>query len=88
MLRSLLGVMAGAVAITITLVGAGAALAGSPSPAGAAGGDPRSSGAGPGLVGDPMMAIVLVAAIALASLVLTLVYVRMTGGAGGSHSGR
>ena len=86
--RTLRGVMAGAVAITITLVGAGAALAGSPSPAGAAGGDPRSSGEGPGLVGDPMMAIVLVAAIALASLVLTLVYVRITGGAGGSHSGR
>ena len=80
--------MAGAVAITITLVGAGTALAGSPSPAGAAGGDPRSSGQGPGLVGDPMMAIVLVAAIALASLVATLVYVRMTGGAGGSRSRR
>ncbi len=80
--------MAGAVAITITLVGAGAALAGSPSPAGAAGGDPRSSGEGPGLVGDPMMAIALVGAIALASLVLTLLYVRMTGGAGGTGSGR
>lgn len=80
--------MAGAVAITITLVGAGAALAGSPSPAGAAGGDPRSSGEGPGLVGDPMMAIALVGAIALASLVLTLLYVRMTGGAGGTDSGR
>ncbi len=86
--RTLRGVLAGAVAITVMLVGAGVVLAGSPSPAGAAGGDPRSSGAGPGLVGDPVMAIALVAAIALASLVATLVYVRMTGGAGGSHSGR
>jgi hypothetical protein len=86
--QALRSVMAGAVAITITLIGAGAALARSPSPAGAAGGDPRSSGEGPGLVGDPMVAIALVAAIALASLVLTLVYIRMTGGAGRSDTGR
>lgn len=70
------------------LAGAVVALAASPSPAGAAGGDPRSSGQGPGLVGDPMTAIALVAAIAIVSLVLTLAYVRMTGGAGGTDTRR
>ena len=67
--------------VVLALLGSAAvALAGSPSPTAAAGGDPRSSGQGPGLVGDPVAAIVLVAAIALASLVATLLYVRLTGG--------
>jgi len=57
----------------------GTALAASPSPS-AVGGDPRSSGQGPGLVGDPLMAIGLVVAIGLVALVATLVYVRITGG--------
>jgi len=66
--------------LVLTLLGSAAVvLAASPSPTTAAGGDPRSSGQGPGLVGDPVAAIVLVAAIALASLVATLLYVRMTG---------
>jgi hypothetical protein len=42
------------------------------------GGDPRSSGQGPGLVGDPVFAIAVVLAIGLGALALTLVYVRMT----------
>ena len=46
----------------------------------AAGGDPRSSGQGPGLVGDPLLAIVVVSAIALLSSLATLLYVRATGG--------
>lgn len=54
-----------------------AALAASPSP-GAAGGDPRSSGQGPGLVGDPAFALLAVVAIGLGSVVATLVYVRLT----------
>lgn len=81
-------IVAAAIAIAVVLAGVGTTLAGSPSPAGAAGGDPRSSGEGPGLVGDPMTAIVLVAIIALASLLATLVYIRMTGGASGSRSNR
>lgn len=81
------GALAGAGAFAVTLAGAGTALAASPSPAGAAAGDPRSSGEGPGLVGDPVVAIVIVALIAAASLVATLAYVRVTGGAGGSRSG-
>jgi hypothetical protein len=54
-------------------------LAASPSPSSGAGGDPRSSGQGPGLVGDPLFALLAVVAIGLAALLLTLVYVRLTG---------
>jgi hypothetical protein len=56
------------------------ALAASPSPSNGAGGDPRSSGQGPGLVGDPLLAILVVAAIGVLALVATLAYVRATGG--------
>ncbi len=55
-------------------------LAASPTPSAAGGGDPRSSGQGPGLVGDPLMAIGLMLAIGLAALLATLAYVRLTGG--------
>jgi hypothetical protein len=57
-------------------------LAASPSPTAAAAGDPRSSGQGPGLVGDPLWAIAIVVAIALLSLAATVVYVRATRGRG------
>jgi hypothetical protein len=53
-------------------------LAASPSPAGGTGGDPRSSGQGPGLVGDPAFALLAVVAIGIGSVVATLVYVRLT----------
>jgi hypothetical protein len=43
-------------------------------------GDTRSAGEGPGLVGSPLMAIGLVALIAAATIVATLVYVRLTAG--------
>ena len=58
------------------------ALAASPSTAAtaASGGDPRISGQGPGLVGEPLLAIGGVVAIGLAALLLTLLYVRATGG--------
>ena len=56
---------------------AASAIAASPSP-GAAGGDPRSPGQGPGLVGDPMFAVLAVVAIGLVSVVATLAYVRIT----------
>ena len=52
------------------------ALAASPSPAPA--GDPRSSGEGPGLVGQPGVAILLVAGIAVLAIVATSVYIRLT----------
>lgn len=75
----------GAVSLTLgvlwALIGSmtGTALAASPAPT-QVGGDPRSSGEGPGLVGDPLFAIALVVGIALAATVLTLAYVRLTGG--------
>jgi hypothetical protein len=56
------------------------ALAASPSPTAAAGGDPRSSGEGPGLVGDPLFALAAVVGIGLIAAVATLAYVRLTGG--------
>lgn len=55
------------------------ALGASPSPSTGAGGDPRSSGQGPGLVGDPVFALLAVVAIGLASLAVTLAFVRLTG---------
>jgi hypothetical protein len=56
------------------------ALAASPSPSAATGGDPRSSGQGPGLVGDPLLAIGLMLAIGLGTALVTTLYVRLTGG--------
>jgi hypothetical protein len=57
--------------------------AASPSPGPATGGDPRSSGQGPGLVGDPGFALLAVIAIGVASVVATLIYVRLTAREGG-----
>jgi hypothetical protein len=54
------------------------ALAAEPAGSPATGGDPRSPGQGPGLVGDPVFAIGLVLAIGIAALLLTLAYVRVT----------
>jgi hypothetical protein len=60
------------------LVAAATVLGASPSPGGAGGGDPRSSGQGPGLVGDPAFALLAVLAIGAGSVVATLLYVRLT----------
>jgi hypothetical protein len=54
-----------------------ATLAASPSPEPAVG-DPRSSGQGPGLVGDPGFALLAVVAIGAGTVAATLVYVRLT----------
>ena len=72
--RMLAGAVTGVVA---WLVSAAVVVAASPSPApGAA--DPRSSGQGPGLVGDPLFALVAVVAIGLLSVGATLAWVRLT----------
>jgi hypothetical protein len=55
-----------------------ATFAASPGASGAEGGDPRSNGQGPGLVGTPGLAILGVAAIAILAIVATTVYVRVT----------
>lgn len=44
------------------------------------GGDPRSVGEGPGLVGDPVFALLLVLVIGIVAAALTVLYVRVTGG--------
>ena len=54
------------------------ALADSPIPSAGTGGDPRSSGQGPGLVGDPLFAIAAVVVIGVVALVATLGWVRLT----------
>ncbi len=55
-----------------------AAAAATPGPSGAVGGDPRSSGEGPGLVGEPFLAIGAVIVIGLLAVLLTWLYVRAT----------
>ena len=71
-----------AIGLAWALVGAmtGTALAASPSASPVTGGDPRSSGQGPGLVGDPLLAIGLVVLIGVVATGATLAYVRLTGG--------
>jgi hypothetical protein len=59
------------------------ALAASPMPTLRPGTDTRTSGGGPGLVGDPMLALLGVLGIATVSLIATLAYVRFTRGRSG-----
>lgn len=70
------------IGLAVAVIGAvtGTALAASPSATPALGGDPRSSGQGPGLVGEPLLAIGLVLAIGLGAALATAAYVRLTGG--------
>jgi hypothetical protein len=72
-----------AVAVAWSVSSGISALAATPSPSAAAGGDPRSSGQGPGLVGDPAFALLGVVAIGLAAVLVTLIYVRLTANRGG-----
>lgn len=72
--------MAAGIALAWTLAAASLVLAASPSPSALPGGDPRSSGQGPGLVGDPLFAIGVVVLIGLVALGATVAYVRVTGG--------
>ena len=71
------GVLA-AIPLVLSLLSPVAAWAASPSPDAGSAGDPRSSGEGPGFVGDPQTAILVTVAIGLASLVITTIYVRLT----------
>jgi hypothetical protein len=54
-------------------------IAASPEPS-AAGGDTRSPGEGPGLVGAPFLAIAGIVALGLLAAGATLLYLRLTGG--------
>jgi len=71
-------VAAGALVVVTWLASVVVVLAASPTPSAAVGGDPRSSGQGPGLVGDPAFAVLAVAAIGLGAVLLTLAYLRLT----------
>jgi hypothetical protein len=70
------------IAIALALLPVVAVMAASPdaSLAPGGGGDPRSVGEGPGLVGDPLFAVVLVVAIGALAAGLTALYVWATGG--------
>ena len=70
--------LATASAILAWLALAMTAFAASPAPTAGSGGDPRSSGQGPGLVGDPVFALLAVVGIGLASFTVTFLYVRLT----------
>ncbi len=54
------------------------ALAADPSASPGAGGDVRTNPAAPGIVGDPLFALLGVAAVGLVAVVVTLVAVRLT----------
>jgi hypothetical protein len=58
--------------------GAAAALAASPDPTMRPGTDTRSSGGGPGIVGEPVLAVLGVLGVALLSVLASLAYVRLT----------
>ena len=62
------------------LGGAATALAAAPTATPRPGTDTRTTGGGPGLVGDPALALAGVLGIALISVVATVAYVRLTGG--------
>ena len=71
--------LAGAIAWFALVILPAIALAADPSqsPGGEAG-DPRSSGQGPGLVGNPGWALAIVILIGITALLVTLAYVRLT----------
>jgi hypothetical protein len=70
-------VRAGVLALTVLLVVAAAALAADPT-ASPAGGDVRTNPAAPGVVGDPLFALLGVAVVGLLAVAVTLVAVRLT----------
>jgi hypothetical protein len=72
-------------AIQALVPGPQVALAASPEPS-AAGGDTRSPGEGPGLVGAPFLAVAGVVALGLLAAGATLLYLRLTNGSGKARS--
>ena len=77
--RRRVGAAAAVGGLAAWLAGAAGALADSPAPTQAAIGDPRA-GQSAGFVGDPGLAIAIVALLAVVSVVATLAWVRATGG--------
>ncbi len=85
--RVLAGIVAVVAVLLLGLISALPALAAEPGATPGTGGDPRSPGQGPGLVGDPLFALGVVAIVGLLSVVLTLAYVRATGPGRGRDQG-
>lgn len=77
---TLLGIAALWWLLDAALGGVATALAASPEPTLRPGGDTRTSGGGPGLVGDPVLAILGVGGVAILSVAASLAWVRLTGG--------
>ncbi|MBM4409156.1 MAG: hypothetical protein FJ038_11325 [Chloroflexi bacterium] len=77
------GVMAAPIVLPAVAPQAGAAT---PSATPGDAGDTRSAGQGPGLVGEPLMAIAAVLLLGVAAALLTLAYIRLTN-ARGEHAG-
>jgi hypothetical protein len=61
-------------------IAVGAVAAATPAPTQVSGGDPRSAGEGPGLVGAPFVAIAAVIALGVLAAAATAVWIRLTGG--------
>ena len=72
----------------VLLVLPGTAFGASPDPTAVVGSDTRSAGEGPGLVGAPLAAILGVAGIGLMAMLLTLVFIRASGGGRGRDTDR
>lgn len=70
--------LSAALALVLLLATIAPAFAAEPASTPGTGGDPRSPGEGPGLVGDPGFAIGVVVLVGLLSVGLTLAYVRLT----------
>ena len=71
-------IMAAACAALAVLASATAALGVDPTASPAAGGDVRTNPAAPGLVGDPLFALLGVAVVGLLAVAVTLAAVRLT----------
>ncbi len=69
---------AASLALAMLLYGASAVLAVDPTASPAGGGDVRTNPAAPGLVGDPLFALVGVAVVGLVAVAVTLAAVRLT----------
>jgi hypothetical protein len=74
-------------AIGLVVALAGSAVGAEPGATSGAGGDPRSPGEGPGLVGDPGFAVAVVLVVAVLSVAGTLAYVRLTARRAGTGRG-
>jgi hypothetical protein len=82
-IRDLVGAGAGALILALAVTFVVGSVVGATEPAASAaavvvGGDPRSEGSGPGLVGSPLLVLGAVIALGVATALVTAVLVRLT----------